>query len=53
MQYYIPEIPIVAFDWDGTVANTFALSPRGRGVEAGYRYALEQIFGDPDLLDHI
>ncbi|MFA7309771.1 MAG: HAD family hydrolase [Candidatus Paceibacterota bacterium] len=53
MATYVPQIPIVAIDWDATIADTFTPSPRGRGVEAGYRYALSEIFGDPELLDRI
>jgi beta-phosphoglucomutase-like phosphatase (HAD superfamily) len=53
MLQYVPEIPIVAFDWDGTIADTFTPSPRGRGVEAGYRHGLGELFGDAELLDRI
>jgi FMN phosphatase YigB (HAD superfamily) len=50
---YAPEFPIVASDWDGTIADTFTPSPNGRGVESGYRYALGKMFGVQDLLDQI
>lgn len=47
------EICLLASDWDGTMVDTFTPSPRGRGVEAGYRYALSKMFGDTELLDKI
>jgi phosphoglycolate phosphatase-like HAD superfamily hydrolase len=49
----IPEFPIVAIDWDGTIADTFAPSPNGWSVEQGYRHALGVLFDERDLFERI
>lgn len=46
-------VHVLATDYDGTVANTFAKSPSGMDVVTAYRYALRDMFGPDDLLERI
>jgi phosphoglycolate phosphatase-like HAD superfamily hydrolase len=44
---------VVSADLDGTILDTFALSPNGIGVEVCYAMALRDMFGCEQLLENI
>lgn len=41
--------PLITFDFDGTIANTFEPSPRGIDVSTAYQLAIRNIFGQIGL----
>lgn len=50
MQTILQNTALAVFDFDNTVADTFAPSPNGLDVHTAYDIALEQLFGEPHLL---
>lgn len=50
MRTILQNARLAVFDFDNTVANSFAPSPNGMDVHKAYDMALERIFGKKDLL---
>lgn len=50
MRVILQNARLAAFDFDNTVANTFAPSPSGMDVNKAYDVALERMFGEANIL---
>lgn len=53
MRTVLKNAALAVFDFDNTVADTFAPSPRGIDVQKAYSLALERLFGERCLLARV
>lgn len=53
MRTMLQNARLAAFDFDGTIADTFAKSPNGVDVVAAYEHALDTMFGKIGVLESV